>query len=158
MSVCNNCKVEKPLEDFYRDNSIKRGYSYECKQCDNEKKKIYRANNKEKVKEWNNRSYSKYKDTQKGKATKRRKIYKRYKLTPEEYDKRIEQQQGKCAICENIPERSLQVDHNHLTNELRDLICFKCNALIGLSKENISTLEKAIKYLKRHNVVNLHHQ
>ena len=60
--------------------------------------------------------------------------------------KLLEEQNGRCAICEEIlfdPE----LDHNHDTDEIRGLLCPKCNRGIGQFKDNPLLLVKAIEYL-----------
>jgi hypothetical protein len=42
------------------------------------------------------------------------------------------------------------VDHSHKTNKVRDLLCTKCNTLLGAVDDNVEILEKAIKYLQLH--------
>lgn len=48
MKICNKCKKEKPLIEFYRAIRFKDGYSYQCKQCDKE----YKREHSEKIKEY----------------------------------------------------------------------------------------------------------
>lgn len=74
-----------------------------------------------------------------------------YGLTKDEYLSLFEQQGGRCAICDNEPatQRGLHVDHCHATNEVRGLLCHGCNTGLGLFKDNLSVLEKAISYLRR---------
>jgi len=45
---------------------------------------------------------------------------------------------------------SLCLDHNHLSNKVREFLCFDCNTMIGNFKESIETIESAIKYLIKH--------
>jgi hypothetical protein len=72
-----------------------------------------------------------------------------YGITHEEYEKKLKKQKGKCAICEKQMRRP-DVDHNHTTGKVRDLLCRPCNTLIGLSKESMKILRNAIQYLKKH--------
>lgn len=71
---------------------------------------------------------------------------KRYGLSDEEYQK-LRVDQKVCSICNRPSERTLHVDHNHLTDKVRGLLCFKCNAMLGLAEDNCDTLFAAIKYL-----------
>lgn len=71
----------------------------------------------------------------------------KYNMTPQEYEDMVLKQDGKCAICQEIPERKLHVDHNHSTREVRGLLCTRCNTAIGLLRENTAFLLAAIKYL-----------
>ena len=80
----------------------------------------------------------------------------KYGITLGEYDKILEDQNNRCAICGMTPEendRRLCVDHNHETGETRALLCSNCNAMLGLAQDNISILSRAIEYLESHREV-----
>lgn len=64
------------------------------------------------------------------------------------YEKTLEEQGGKCAICGKIP-RIFTVDHNHETGCVRGILCSNCNTGIGLFKESEENLVSAIEYLKK---------
>ena len=57
----------------------------------------------------------------------------------------------KCAICgvpqEDLP-RMLCADHCHESGEFRGLLCDNCNTAIGLMKDDVDRLKKAIEYLE----------
>lgn len=78
----------------------------------------------------------------------------RYGLKAADYLKMYEEQNGKCALCKrkNPDGKSawLVVDHNHLTNEVRELICAKCNKGLGHFEDNVTFLEYAKKYILKH--------
>ena len=40
------------------------------------------------------------------------------------------------------------VDHCHTSNEVRGILCLKCNMALGNFKDSIENLQNAIKYLK----------
>lgn len=44
-----------------------------------------------------------------------------------------EAQGGTCAICDQpcASGRRLAVDHDHVTNRIRGLLCAKCNSCLG---------------------------
>src|SRR5438552_1390720 len=51
-----------------------------------------------------------------------------------EYERRLKEQGGGCAICSRPPKRNkrLCVDHNHRTGLVRGLLCSVCNGrLLG---------------------------
>jgi hypothetical protein len=73
---------------------------------------------------------------------------KMYGLTEAQFAAMFQAQNGKCALC---PRPAEVVDHDHQTNTVRALLCFKCNSALGLFKENVSTLRNAIVYLEKHN-------
>lgn len=56
-----------------------------------------------------------------------------------------------CEIC-NTPganfKKGLCLDHDHTTRQFRGWLCTNCNTILGLSKENISTLQSIIKYIE----------
>lgn len=76
----------------------------------------------------------------------------KFGLSVEEYNEMKESQLGVCAIC-NRPEvtgRELSVDHNHTTGQIRGLLCYKCNTMLGHISENEEILIKMIFYLRQY--------
>lgn len=73
----------------------------------------------------------------------------------EDFAKMLERQGGVCAICHkkqeggNVNQNRLHIDHDHATGQIRDLLCSKCNLLIGYCDENPVILEAAIGYLRK---------
>ena len=51
-----------------------------------------------------------------------------------------------CVICGST--HRLHIDHCHTTGNFRALLCSNCNTGIGMFKENIEIMNKAINYLK----------
>lgn len=72
----------------------------------------------------------------------------RYDLSPKQYRQMVDDQGGICAVCEQ--QANLDVDHDHATQKVRGLLCFRCNAGLGSFKDNPEFLENAIRYLKDH--------
>jgi hypothetical protein len=70
-------------------------------------------------------------------------------------EKLLVKQDNKCAICgaSRRGKTGLQADHNHNTKMIRGLLCAPCNMSLGLLKENIETLRKAIEYLIHHDIL-----
>lgn len=75
----------------------------------------------------------------------------RYGLTQAEYDRRLALQGGRCYIC-GYKDRTkvLQVDHDHATHKVRELLCGYCNSALGYVMEDLRILRGMIKYLKDH--------
>lgn len=120
-----------------------------------EYQQLRRKQNPEQAKEHNKIFGKKYRDSHKEDEKKRLESYRllrKYGLSVEERDKILESQNYKCAICGKLstPNKKLHVDHNHKTNQVRELLCFSCNSIIGLSHENIETLQSIINYLNKH--------
>lgn len=73
-----------------------------------------------------------------------------YGITQEEYDTKLNLQEGVCAICHGLQTQGKQflaVDHNHTTGEIRGLLCQDCNVALGLLKEDTSRLQNMVAYL-----------
>ncbi|WP_292980954.1 endonuclease VII domain-containing protein [Mycobacterium sp.] len=70
-------------------------------------------------------------------------------ITLSEYRAMEDSQSGVCAICglECVSGRSLAVDHDHGTGEVRGLLCANCNRAIGLFKDDPGRLMAAAAYL-----------
>lgn len=59
-------------------------------------------------------------------------LQRRFGISSAEYDLKLARQNGKCAICLLPPTgRRLDVDHNHETGQVRDLLCQACNQTLG---------------------------
>lgn len=76
----------------------------------------------------------------------------RYGITKDEYRLLYFQQAGVCAICHK-PERTerntlLSVDHDHVTNRVRGLLCSQCNRAIGLLQDDPQVLRAAARYIE----------
>lgn len=73
-----------------------------------------------------------------------------YNIDLNDYDKLLEKQDNKCAICEQRritkKNKNLHVDHDHSTGEIRGLLCIKCNLYMGEIDKNINVLYNLIKY------------
>jgi Recombination endonuclease VII len=74
-----------------------------------------------------------------------------YGIAPEEYQALLEAQEGLCAVCGNGPtgRRLLSVDHDHVTGEVRGLLCNRCNPMLGYARDDVAVLQAAIEYLSR---------
>ena len=76
-----------------------------------------------------------------------------YKITPADYNKMLNEQGGKCAICGAIPPfgkyKRLVVDHDHETGKVRGLLCPRCNAGLGFLEFINKHIEQMEAYFKR---------
>lgn len=74
----------------------------------------------------------------------------KYGITLEQRDQMLADQDGKCAICRTDSPPTVSgwhVDHCHAANEVRGILCQHCNNMLGMAKDNIAILERAIAYL-----------
>lgn len=73
-------------------------------------------------------------------------------MSIEEYEQKLKDQNGKCAICKQESEHRLNIDHSHETGKIRDLLCRNCNYALGHAKDDINILKEMINYLDKHHV------
>lgn len=72
----------------------------------------------------------------------------RYGISKETFDSMLSEQGGKCAVCKQVMNQPY-VDHDHVTNDLRGLLCFKCNSALGMAEDDPERLRQAAHYLER---------
>lgn len=170
MMMCKSCYIEKPQTDYSN-------HRHTCKMCISDRwkrwyeanpekhkksvheyyvrnktvraKKIekYRQEHREQIRLWHKEYYIKNKV-----AIRDHTLQKLFKTTLIEYNEMFIVQNGKCATCgkhQSELKASLHLDHNHETKEIRGLLCSSCNLILGQVKENITTLENMITYLKK---------
>jgi hypothetical protein len=134
---CKNCNVKLDESNFV---FTKTSRLNSCRACYNKyKRRVNTANYQEHVKE-NKEYHRKYS------------LKRLYNIDPYEYKFKLECQLGGCAICK-LPfneERKVAVDHDHTTGQTRDLLCYRCNNILGLCNDNELLLSYAVDYLKRH--------
>jgi Recombination endonuclease VII len=73
-----------------------------------------------------------------------------YRFGPGDYDAMVAKQHGRCAICQEIPDRPLQIDHCHMAGDARELLCGRCNTGLGHFYDSEALLVKAAAYLTKH--------
>lgn len=119
---CSSCRKYLPLWDFHKDATKSRGIKSICKTCHSS-------------------------------ISKEKKLYSKYGLTVKQFEQKLDDQNGQCACCEDDliiegrENRRPNVDHNHSTGEIRDILCTRCNFAIGYLKDSSIRAFKALKYL-----------
>jgi Recombination endonuclease VII len=70
-------------------------------------------------------------------------------LTPEQYDIILAQQGGHCKFCDRIPTgyKNLPVEHNHVTGEIRGILCQWHNITVTHLESERARLDEFITYL-----------
>ncbi|MGW4446464.1 endonuclease VII domain-containing protein [Streptomyces sp. NPDC004682] len=83
-------------------------------------------------------------------ATRNARIEKTYGLSPADYQKLFEFQDGRCAICRETRKTNLAVDHCHKTEAVRGLLCARCNGqlLARGARDRPDVLRRAADYLE----------
>lgn len=138
MKTCTKCKKSKPLSDFSFRNDKPRSH---CKSCASVgsilSQKLRRTNDPE--------GYRASK-----RESKRKQTYRRYGLEPEEVEVLGDFQDWCCYICNKDISRRFYVDHNHVTGQIRRLLCLNCNVGLGHFRDSIVLLSRAIRYLEEY--------
>lgn len=132
--VCLKCNIEF---EYKRTNKLShRSY---CKKCHT----IYMRNYRKVKKDYTYENYS----NETKKELERRKNFttsekqkdsslkRLYKINLTEYNLKLVEQNHSCGICkrhQNTLNVSLAVDHNHINNKIRGLLCHNCNRALGL--------------------------
>jgi hypothetical protein len=131
MKRCARCKEEKELNEFGAVKQYKDGLDYYCKACKNLfSKETYKKNPK------------RVRDTA---------IKRQYGISLLDYDRILEQQDGRCAICKgDNGGNTLHIDHDHATGRIRGLLCVPCNRAIGLLRDSPIVSQEVTKYLVSH--------
>lgn len=129
--VCYKCKIELPFNaDFFpRNRNAKYRLAVKCRKCQS----TY-------VVAW-----------QRGVGKeKHRSIVRKCRagFTQQEFDQKLAEQGGVCAVCKQPPSesRTLDSDHCHASGVKRGLLCNKCNQALGLFNDSPLLLQAALDY------------
>lgn len=99
---------------------------------------------------WRERPGSGYKD-----AYRRHYVKKRYGVSLEEYEK-LTGETKKCQLCGRGPDgkgrtgQRLHIDHCHETGKIRGVLCRECNVGLGMFRDDVKVMQRALKYLLKH--------
>lgn len=132
MKKCSRCKETLPLERFRRRSYRPTGLHSECRKCGYERVAAYKKNNPDRAKKYLRASHLRF----------------TYGISVEDYEKLLELQDGKCAICgegQRGPKK-LAVDHDHRTGAIRGILCAQCNTRLGWMEQYMAP---AVGYLSR---------
>ena len=122
--ICDVCSEFKPIEQFKRNNK-RHPFRTVCSACDSA-------------------------------ITHAKRIRKEFGISSDDYAKKFIEQDGKCEICDKPTEpgdKRLSVDHDHVSGEVRGLLCNSCNLGLGYFKDSPNSLAKAISYLAKYSQV-----
>jgi hypothetical protein len=73
-----------------------------------------------------------------------------YGINSHKYEELLIKQDYRCAVCgihQNDLDRSLSVDHNHNTGEVRSLLCINCNMALGGLKDSPVLVQRLLDYI-----------
>lgn len=145
MKQCTSCKEFKNVSEYHFDKSRKDGMSNRCKKCRCKYDKVIQKQcracgdlmelsgvNKAQV-------YC-------GRTC--QELHLKYGVDEYKYEDMLIHQGYKCAIClTEITSKNKNVDHCHKTGHVRGVLCTLCNTALGMMKDDVSKLQRAIEYL-----------
>lgn len=117
----------------------------------------WRAENRDKISKQQKEYYESNKDN-----IRKKYLRDKYKITLEQYNKMLEEQDYVCAICKqhNAAGQALSVDHDHKCcpgarscgDCVRALLCSKCNTGLGQFRDDEDYLQEALNYIKKYKI------
>lgn len=134
--ICRKCGIDKPNDQYY-------AYGKDCKVCRIDAARKWKARHPGYAK-------ARYKPVYSHAWNLRRK----YNMTLEEFNTRLEKQNNECRICAKPivadGTKRLHVDHVEIDGKpvVRALLCPECNKGIGLFYHHPSLLKAAAAYLE----------
>lgn len=134
--ICSKCRKRKFLTDFYRDNGRTDKRQAYCKICLTEYNKRYHREHREQRLKCRHNSH----------------LVRKYGITLEQYNTRLKNQKGCCAICmkhRSKFRRRLDVHHDWNTGKIGGLLCGSCNKGLGMFNHDRNLLMKAIHFLDK---------
>lgn len=120
--TCSKCKRVLPYSEFNKSKATKDKHQTICRECHKRHDVNY-------------------------------KLILNYGITEVERDVMLINQGGRCKICKVILDSSCHtlrphVDHDHISKQVRGVLCGSCNFAIGLFEDSPETLQRAISYLE----------
>ena len=129
---CYRCKKTKSIEEFYGDKTKTGGRNYECKEC----------------------TKARIKETHDPDRARDRHYRRNYGITLADFNRMVLAQGNKCACCGTDKpggrHNVWNVDHDHVTGAVRELLCKDCNIVLGLVEDSPEHLQRLIAYVAKH--------
>lgn len=120
---------------------------------DREKAKRYRERDPQRARDqWNKHNRKRLADPEHLRWKREDALRRSYGITQAEFNELLIQQGGVCAICKGErsgPGKVFHVDHDHLTQRVRGLLCHRCNTAIGLLNDDPERAEGVAAYLRK---------
>lgn len=169
LKVCSRCRQMRPRSDFHADRRRRDGLYPYCKPCrmDYDGRQPQPPRRFATKAEYDRHYRASLPPQEKSDRHRRKYLWTQYRITVEDYERMLLEQDGRCAICkqpETRPSTSkydrrpglLTVDHDHACCSgstscgrcVRGLLCAGCNAAIGGLKDDPSLMVAAAAYIQ----------
>lgn len=140
--VCRDCGAEKALDAFPLQKGGRQGRHPLCKPCRAAQERRRYERDRAQILE------RKRGDPSVQRRLRWRALERKYGLLKHEYETLLVAQRGCCPICGLRPSR-LVVDHDHVTGQVRGLLCSTCNLAVGELQDETERCVAAARYLAR---------
>ena len=142
--ACSRCSERKAEEHFSLNRSKKSGRAAYCKECMKGYRSSEGAREKARVR---SREYHLKNKERRNVATRVAQWQRRgLKMSMEEWQAFLDEHGERCEYP-GCPEQQVSPDHDHMTGELRGILCRKHNRALGMFGDSVEGLQKAIDYL-----------
>tara|TARA_R110002074_G_scaffold141443_2_gene287877 strand:- start:1250 stop:1669 length:420 start_codon:yes stop_codon:yes gene_type:complete len=138
MKQCRICHDKKDIDQFYlckRKGGNPEARHTECKQCAKDRVKLANATNPDRARNSH--------------------LLRNYGITLDTFNGMVSTQNSRCACCGTAEPRGKHdqwcVDHDHVTNKVRELLCKDCNIVLGIVSDSPTHLKQLIQYIAKHN-------
>lgn len=128
---CSKCGETKGLGEFYRHSNTSAKLRNDCRAC-------------------HLRQTLEYDRTCSVSQKRQRRLKHKYGLDNRGWESLFNNQGSRCAVCRaSVPGHvhGWHTDHNHVTGEVRGILCHHCNVMLGGSKDSGATLQLGAEYL-----------
>lgn len=132
MPRCPSCGQTKAASEFPINRAVRSGIGTYCKPCHN---RIVRENRQK----------------HHG-STRNFHLRRRYGVSDVEVAWHVLRQGSRCALCRKG--EPIHVDHDHVTGQVRGILCFNCNRALGYLDDEVELLYEMADYLERHSKMN----
>lgn len=133
------CGKKECLSEAYRDKNVRQTKRFHAERVCQSCKKPYEAKGR-------GQRWCKTCAPDKGSQA----ILRRYGVSKPQWDFLSKIQGEKCKLCNRKPK---VVDHNHKTGDVRGLLCYGCNTLVGLLERDYDWIKKSLKYIKQNGTI-----
>ena len=148
--VCKKCSIEQPISSFCKKRDRVDGYNTICKSCVSLWQQVHYNKpgiKQKRIKRQSSDEYQLY--------IRKFRLKTQYGLSLEQYQAMLTSQDDCCAICKTtVPggrySKYFAVDHDHKTKKVRELLCGRCNTVLGHANDNQQLLQQMIEYLEKH--------
>ncbi len=137
--LCSGCGVRKPVTQFTTDRANVDGRSHRCRDCARAAHRTWRSINSVELRKRYSRLHR----------------LRKFGMTADDFVGLLSAQDYKCPVCSSElllglgKGKNACVDHDHESGKVRGILCSSCNRAIGLLKDEILLLRKAVSYLQR---------